>query len=91
MRDPVNTSVDISKRIVWRYSFFIAGNTEDATNAASTASTASTAMEESSKSDTDAESNSAAISATEKNNTVDSEPWFYISNDRFTLRLLETY
>lgn len=50
------------------------GNTEDATNAASTASTASTAMEESSKSDTDADSNSAAISATEKNNTVDSEP-----------------
>jgi hypothetical protein len=48
-------------------------------------------MEESSKSDTDAENNSAAISATEKNNTVDSEPWFYISNDRFTLRLLETY
>jgi len=51
------------------------GNSEDAPNAAGTASTASTAMEDSSKSDTDADSNSAAISANnEKNNTVDSEP-----------------
>merc|ERR1712008_478268 len=50
------------------------GNSEDANNAASTASTGPTAMEEGSKSDTDADSNSATISAPEKNNTVDSEP-----------------
>jgi len=49
------------------------GNSEDA-NAASTASTGSTAMEEGSKSDTDADSTSATISAPEKNSTVDSEP-----------------
>ena len=66
--------IDYLKKMCNVINFFIAGNTEDATNAASTASTASTAMEESSKSDTDADSNSAAISATEKNNTVDSEP-----------------
>jgi len=46
------------------------GNSDDANNAASSASTASTAMEDSSK---DAETDSAAISANEKNNPVDSE------------------
>ena len=50
--------------------YTISGNSDDANNAASTASTASTAMEDSSK---DAETDSAAISANEKNNPVDSE------------------
>ena len=50
--------------------YAISGNSDDANNAASTASTASTAMEDSSK---DAETDSAAISANEKNNPVDSE------------------
>ena len=55
------------------YFYYFTGNSEDA-NAASTASTGSTAMEEGSKSDTDADSTSATISAPEKNSTVDSEP-----------------
>ena len=53
--------------------YYISGNSDDANNAASTASTASTAMEDSSKSDVDAETQSATISANEKNNPVDSE------------------
>ena len=65
----------IIQRLIYFYNF--TGNSEDA-NAASTASTGSTAMEEGSKSDTDADSTSATISAPEKNSTVDSEPWFYI-------------